>query len=385
MPAVQYFYNGARYHFMDSRHPAVNWVTNNVCIGRKLIFHPDEPEDDLTKPYRVLKYLPIAIHVEPNGLPLGNLCGDGSPTNCIPVTPIKSARITVTFPHNTVIHPSTPAQEGREKRPSVVGSSIAVHRHGFMLESANVVTDYFAQGMSFRGKPNLLHVTPPPGQGQHINRGNLLVTVSRPSLKSELNLLTPLWRPGDDADKARVLKAVRAALIPSQDYLAEKARLQALSETTWDKHYERLLGAHSPRATPLSAPTTLPQAAPRPASAHHFAQAQPGPKCALPSCTPRPPAPPTLPSVSPSVRRIVKARANTASVVPNQSPHVASAPEVMRPHREPPAPVVAHQVGSPTQEEVAILSPQAHPSAAEEDTWKSVMDHQLNVDEILIK
>jgi hypothetical protein len=257
MPAVQYFYNGVRYNFMDSKHPAVNWVTNNVCIGRKLILNPLEPDDDLSKPYRILRYLPIAIYVEPNGLPLGDLCGEGCPTNCIPITPTRSSQISVDFPHEVMIHPSSPAEGGRDARHSVIGTKVAVYRHGFMLESANVVTDYFAQGMSFRGTPNLLHITPPPGQGQRLNRGNILVTVSRPSLLSELNLLTRLWREGDDADKARVIGAVKAALIPSKDYLAEKVRLHALSVATWEHHYERLCSSTLPNKLVLASPSLM--------------------------------------------------------------------------------------------------------------------------------
>ncbi len=318
MPAVQFFYSGARYHFMDTKHPAVNWVTNNVCIGRKLILHPDEPEDDLSRPYRVLRYLPVAIHVEPNGLPLGDLCGDGSPTNCIPVTPVKSARIPVSFPHKTLIHPPTPAREGTEYRPPHFHNKVTVQRHGFMLESANAVTDYFAQGMSFRGKPNLLHITPPPGAGNHYNRGNLLVTVSRPSLKSELNLLTPMWRPGDDDDKQRVIKSVMDALTPSDNYLAEKARLQSLSMATWDKHYERLCRETYPPSPPTADPRQPP----------------PTPHLAAPLTHKRPAATVLPPIPKPSLRHPRQATATHAAAHrgdPPRSAPVGPAPSVHTP------------------------------------------------------
>jgi hypothetical protein len=246
MPAVQFFYPGAIYHFMDNKYPTINWVNNNTCVGRSIILHPDEPDDDLSQPFRCLKFLPVVIMVEPDGLPLGNLCGSFVPENCIPVKPVTSPKFQIQFPRPTLLMPGTADGQG-----PVVGTSLYVHRTGIPLESANAVTDFFAQGCSFRGQPHLVHITPPPGRGQRLNQGNLLVPISRPSLWSELKLLSPLWQPGDEAGKARVLAVVKKALIPSPDYLAEKKQLQDLHDYTYETFYPQYMkDEHAPPPTP---------------------------------------------------------------------------------------------------------------------------------------
>ena len=86
MPTYMAFFPGINYVFVDSVFPDLCWVTNLCCTGVKLLLDPNEPEDDLSKPYRLLKHHPVAVCVQPEGTSLGKLFpGTDIPENCIPV------------------------------------------------------------------------------------------------------------------------------------------------------------------------------------------------------------------------------------------------------------------------------------------------------------
>ncbi len=137
----------------------------------------------------------------------------------MPVEPQK-VRINLSLPEPTQLY------EGDAE----LGTSVKVVRRGFPLESASAVTDYFAQGVSFRGEPHLLHLNVPPNG--KMTRANLLVPVSRPSLYSQLHLLAPLWPHGDLAARAKLIGKVHEALKPNRHLQMETARLQELAEET---------------------------------------------------------------------------------------------------------------------------------------------------------
>ena len=221
MPTIQMFYSGIRYKFSQNLFPNVGHVNNNIAIGHALHVDPREADypDDLSKPYRVLRYPPLAVVVKPEGFGAASLRLSSWPRGCIPVEPQK-VRINLSLPEPTQLY------EGDAE----LGTSVKVVRRGFPLESASAVTDYFAQGVSFRGEPHLLHLNVPP-DGK-MTRANLLVPVSRPSLYSQLHLLTPMWPHGDLAARAKVIRKVHEALKPNAHLQMETARLQALAEET---------------------------------------------------------------------------------------------------------------------------------------------------------
>ena len=64
------------------------------CTGVKIDLHPDEPPDDLTKPFWVLKYPPKVIHVVPDNTSFGHIApelSDVIPKGAIPVHQEKVA------------------------------------------------------------------------------------------------------------------------------------------------------------------------------------------------------------------------------------------------------------------------------------------------------
>ena len=73
----QFFFDGLEYVFNSNDYVNVGYVKNNMCTAKGIVLHRDEPEDDLTKPYRLLKHLPEALLVKPHGImPVGDICGD---------------------------------------------------------------------------------------------------------------------------------------------------------------------------------------------------------------------------------------------------------------------------------------------------------------------
>jgi hypothetical protein len=113
-----------------------------------------------------------------------------------------------------------------------------------------VFTDYYAQGASWKGDPYLLHLKlPPPGKkidevngkaakenmGSSFKAGNLRVPLTRAGDMDGINLVAPMWRPGDDVEEARVVDNIYRALLPSEDYIAENARMKVLDVSTKER------------------------------------------------------------------------------------------------------------------------------------------------------
>lgn len=112
-------------------------------------------------------------------------------------------------------------------------------RLSFPLDTALAFTDYFAQGVSFRGDPHFLHLNLPPRQT--FKRANLLVPVSRPAKLSDVVLLQPLWKAGDLAERERVIRMISGAMKFDPDYTAELDRLQQKADETRDALYASLM------------------------------------------------------------------------------------------------------------------------------------------------
>ena len=108
IPTYMAFFPGISYVFEDSKYPDLCWVNNLRCEGVKLLLDPDEPPDDLTKPYRMLTKPPICICVRPDGTTIGKVFPTSDiPMNCLPVP--KSTKSLKVSDHtvsqsNTVVH-----------------------------------------------------------------------------------------------------------------------------------------------------------------------------------------------------------------------------------------------------------------------------------------
>lgn len=203
---------GALYVFTKNIAAGVGAVTNATCVGRAIDLDPREPDDDLAQPYRVLKYPPLAVWVEPLEAPvaLGDACGPRAPRNCMPIT-LDRAKAACVF------------------NPSLMDDDVEVtkwrgHRHAFPLGDGYCVTDYYAQGQSFRGYPWFAHLGKPDGGS--LVRASVLVTLTRFRDWDAVRPWTRLWRDGDDEGRASVISSFYNAAKPSADLAAELLRLR---------------------------------------------------------------------------------------------------------------------------------------------------------------
>jgi hypothetical protein len=94
-----FFFEGMEYVFTDNRYTDLLQVNNNCAIARKIVLDPREPPDGLSKACRVLKYMPLALIVEPAGPALVRLYEDPRiPVNCIVVKPAPKVSAKVQLP-----------------------------------------------------------------------------------------------------------------------------------------------------------------------------------------------------------------------------------------------------------------------------------------------
>jgi hypothetical protein len=271
MCAMNFFFPGCNYIFSANSKEGKNAqnreVTNVSCMGDSIILDPREAKenpDDLSKPHYILKYPPLCVFVKPDGPPIGDVCQVGLGVKCMDIEcflrfawhdlqdaskkkAMKRKRTDASAmsplhpcPINCI--PMTPEKGyfevkcGKGKIPSNIrlfegslepclDTVLKMCRTGVHLYPAYAVTDFFAQGMSFRGDPWLLHLSL-PDEGKKFTRANLLIPISRPSLWSQLKLLTPLWPFGK---KREFIEAVRKALKPDPDLLKEMERAEAIA------------------------------------------------------------------------------------------------------------------------------------------------------------
>jgi hypothetical protein len=139
IPAVQYFYPGIPYRFLDTEYPAIGWFKNGTCYGESLVLDHREPPDDFQNDFRVLHFPPIATYVKLPHRNLGNLCGDTIPTDCIPVVKKCAKAKTYTLPFAYKLF--------KNEKNKTSGKKITVIRYGMPLDCIITFTDYFAQGM----------------------------------------------------------------------------------------------------------------------------------------------------------------------------------------------------------------------------------------------
>ena len=241
------YFEGISYLFPNNDNKNIHnrHITNNTCIGRKIVLDPREPQDDLSRPFRMLHYPPLAIYVQPEGPPIGDVCGGiaDCPPNCIPI-PRKTVNFTVSWKGLLPYF-----EDGEEK-----GSALSVRRTGIPLAMSYAVTgkwfaslvrichtastekitvffmcaDYYAQGMSFKGDPWLLHLALPDNR-RSFSRANIIVPLTRPSKWSQLKLLSPLWT--DAKGKAAYVTQFMSALKVHEGYVAEMKLANSLAKS----------------------------------------------------------------------------------------------------------------------------------------------------------
>lgn len=238
MPTQQFFYPGIEYKFIDNDNPGVGRINNNTCIGKHIVLDDREPDDTGDGEFWQLKYLPKYVFVHPSGHNVGDLHADmvgfeeNLLTDCIAIQ-VKQVCFPLHFtdskdkPHDVPLHANGPRCKFK------VGNKINILRFGIPLDGAMAVTDYFAQGVSFKKAIWLLHLKP-PSSGK-MSKANLLVPITRPSLFSDLWLLAPLYT--NEVERLEVIRRYKLALKPNDHYIVEMKKLELMSEESY-KLYE---------------------------------------------------------------------------------------------------------------------------------------------------
>lgn len=244
MPPRGYFFPGARYEFVDNDCPEIGRLNHNLCTAQALILHPDEtrlnPEPEDPREVWHLKFPPMGVYVKPDmmGVQQQAAAAAAAPAPAAANTTGRRAAHHDPPPGCILISLSTKTfvyKMKKKKTRAAEHTSYTIKREGILLNTAYVVTDYFvqvsgwmahgslfqmtcmhiltvhacphhcnhAQGMSFKDDCWIGHFNPPPdGKFQ---RASIFVMLSRwPSL-DKLILLAPLWKPGDEAEKTRVV------------------------------------------------------------------------------------------------------------------------------------------------------------------------------------
>jgi hypothetical protein len=114
------------------------------------------------------------------------------------------------------------------------------------LLNGYAVTDYFAQGLTFKDSRWIVHLTPPPA-GQFA-RASIVVIISRYRSWDDVFLLEPLWHDG--SQRLAVIERFQKALAMHSDLEAELARLQ----TAASRHARLSTQALPPAAAPPAVP-----------------------------------------------------------------------------------------------------------------------------------
>jgi hypothetical protein len=282
MPSQWLFFPGCSYVFYENTAPAALWVNNNMATGVSLILDKDEPPDDFSSAYRTLQHPPRGVVVRPAGgyAAASADSSDGAavvvPHGCVVVQPtrikfsLKLEKPQVIL-HKDLVVPAGAsalgaqplaavatigtapsrskvpvAKKGVQKKvapkkgtrkvlatpldPATTASTVSIHRTGFAVHMGYAVTDFFSQGMSFRGDPFLMDLRPPP-TGRFV-AGSIRVAVTRPSSMADLHLLAPLYPPGDMQARAVVVNQYMRTLAQNTPYNDEMTRLAIVAKDT---------------------------------------------------------------------------------------------------------------------------------------------------------
>jgi hypothetical protein len=228
LPSFGYFFEGCHYIFVDNLAKGAGRITNNRAIGQRLILDPREPSDDGSGDVWSLKYVPLGVIVQPEGVDVGDICHSlypACPSGCIVVQPTTSKPLEVKGP-----------TKGNHM------CSAMFKRRTIPLVGGYCVTDYYAQGMSFRKEVWLADLRPPDN---HFKRASVTVVLSRYESMDTFRALAPLWPEGDMAARERIIDKFCACAAMPKDLRNEMERLYDLDSATFARH-KGLLAQHCP-------------------------------------------------------------------------------------------------------------------------------------------
>lgn len=216
--SICYFFEGMEYLFVDSTASNVGRTKNSVCIGVSIVLDSREKDHDGEQPFRILKYLPLAIWVKPKDVNVGDVCGDLGPSGCIPIKKCSTGIVELKLPH---AHGDT-------------AHSIKFTRWGIPLGDAYAVSDYYCEGASFKDDCWIADMMP-PADGPFV-RASVFVILSRFKSLNNFRALRRLWPKGDDIAKQRIVGIYQKTAIMSTQLRAELARLDELEIDTLKRH-----------------------------------------------------------------------------------------------------------------------------------------------------
>ncbi len=216
-PGIMLFFPGCPCTFATNGTAAeIDDGQSKNCLATMvhLVLDPEEPPEtaeEQQRPYRKLKYVPLAIVVKPDSRADGTLI----------VVERTERSLTVSLNQKTGRHQ-------QERRAG--GITYRFKRLGFCLLSGYAFTDYWTQGMSFGHDCWLSHLTPPP-TGK-VKRPSIYVVSSRHEDRPAWIPIAPLWPPGDTQRRAKVIQIYFEATKIEPQLKAELQRLRALAART---------------------------------------------------------------------------------------------------------------------------------------------------------
>ena len=147
-----------------------------------------------------------------------------------------------------------PVKFPKHDQPTMHGARVATLaciRYGFQLGDGFCVTDYYAQGLSFRDEVWFAHLCRPDTGA--LRRASVLVTLTRFADWDRVLAWTPLWpATASEKDIERVIDAFHRAAAPSPDLLAEMDRVREAAMRTradFPDHLRALVNELHPPAT----------------------------------------------------------------------------------------------------------------------------------------
>lgn len=222
MPTVSFFFEGMRKMFTANEGLNIGYVKNNTCTCVRLMLDSREPQDDGLGDVWMLRYHPVAEIVRPDIIDVGATILPAFP-GCIavvPITPLQGFKLALPQPMAL-----TPGGK--------TVTNVTIHRFGMAMDTADVVTDYWTQGMSFLRGLFIIDLTP-PATGGPMKGPSIRVPLSRYSSYNDIKLFRPLW--STTSEKHIVVDKLWAALKPDKVIMAERHRLEDLANATALRH-----------------------------------------------------------------------------------------------------------------------------------------------------
>ena len=204
----------------------LGWASNNSCRLVRIVLDDREEEDDMKGDHWELKYLPVGMIVEPVGIDADDV---GEVSENLP-----KGTFFVGTNYETVEMEIPAAVRKRYDIPHQAPPMIKIRRTGFKLVPGVAVTDFFAQGQTFKGHPVVIDLRMPPNG--KVSMSGFYVMLSRATTLDDVYLLHPLWPHGDDAAKDAFVALAQRQYRFDDDMKAEEVRLRRKHEATLDRY-----------------------------------------------------------------------------------------------------------------------------------------------------